>query len=199
MNDPTLNRALQAVRDIAVQYGLSHVTRRRIAQEIGVSAVHISRIGTRSGSAGSRGAAALIRLARERAEAAGDTAFLDRVQEYAQTGGDGSSAVHRLFSGTKRPCGVADGETVRRVAYDLVRKHGFAATSRSKIAIEASVGEGTVGNVFGGMARMPGVLLERAISLRDAMMIARGLQIDHPVARSAPLELRQAAAALLAG
>jgi AcrR family transcriptional regulator len=74
---------------------------------------------------------------------------------------------------------------------------GFDGVRQAAVARRAGIGKGGVINAFGNMAALKSAVMQEAIARFIPTIVAAGLATNHPVARSAPLALREAAAAAI--
>ena len=81
-------------------------------------------------------------------------------------------------------------------AMPLAEQYGYDSVSRSMVAEAAGISESLVSRYWTA-PDFHAALLEAAIVRENLTVLAQGLAARHPVATSAPLELRQAAAATL--
>lgn len=203
--DNTTDRALAAIRQIAVTEGLAFVTRRRVADAVGVTETQISRLAVQYQSEKvphDVGISKLISIAILNAIDAGDDEMVARgIQNefWRALECPRARTIRKHWAAT---CDERQGSPLAPVyvaADKLVSEQGFTHVTREMIAAEAHVSPATVSNAFDGMAHMADKLIKWAINRHDVKMIARGLQIDNPVARNAPDNLKkQAAQAMLA-
>lgn len=200
-----LNDALKAVRQIAVAEGLAGVTRFKVADLVGVSEVQLWRIAK-------GGIKEMIDAVVKNAIFTNDTEMIARALQAdhplvkASITDDQAKLIRsahpdlsdsRLHSA--RQHGANDKtKKIYMAADELVLAFGFPSVTREAIAKRANVSAGSVSNAFGDMSvGLPYKLLTWAIEREDVNMIARGLQIDHPIAKNAPEHLKQAAAKLI--
>lgn len=200
----TTDRVLAAIRAIAVTEGLAFVTRRRVADAVGVTETQISRLAVQyecDQVPHDVGISKLISIAIIKAIAEGDDEMVARGIQNGFWRAVECTRAARIRKHWANTCDERQGSPLTPVyvaADALVTRHGFAAVTREMIAAEAGVSPATVSNAFGGMGKMADKLVRWAINRHDVKMIARGLQVDNAVARGAPENLKkQAAHALL--
>lgn len=75
----------------------------------------------------------------------------------------------------------------------IARERGLLEVTRDAIAKEAEVAPGLVSHYFGTMGTLRDTLMQLAISSRDAVLLSRGLAIEHPGAMAAPPALKKQA------
>ena len=191
------NRLIQAARAIAIEKGLLCVTREGIAAKIGTSSTQVSRLAIAHFGGG---LASILSATLAHAVEARDLPYLARVLQAGGTLDDEALAeqARAAFPTLADPLDCPPYGHIWRASYDLARDQGFQAATREAIADRAGVCKSLVSYAYGSLDAMPGRMLQAGIAKWDARMVARGLQIEHPVALSAPLELRAKAAALLA-
>lgn len=205
METTTTDRVLAAIRHIAVTEGLAFVTRRRVADAVGITETQVSRLAAQYESDQvlyDVGISKLVSIAILNAIEGGDDEMVARgIQNefWRAVQCPRAAKIRKHWAAT---CDERQGSPLTPVfvaADKLVTEHGFTHVTREMIAHEAGVSPATVSNAFGGMAHMADKLVKWAINRHDVKMIARGLQIDNAVARNAPDNLKkQAAQALIA-
>ena len=203
--EKTIDRVLAAIRQIATAEGLAFVTRRRVADAVGITETQVSRLAAQYESDKviyDVGISKLISIAVLKAIDEGDDEMVARgIQNEFWRAVECKRAIV-IRRGWADTCDERKGSPLSPVylaADRLVSEHGFANVTREMIAAEAGVSPATVSNAFGGMQHMANKLVKWAINRHDVKMLARGLQIDNAVARNAPESLkRQAAQALIA-
>lgn len=191
------NRILQAARDLAVERGVLCVTREAIAERVGVSATQVSRLAAHH--LGEMGLPRIMSATLEQAVADRDLFYIARcVQARLPVPGELAQAAREAHPDLCNELDCPPYGHIWRATYQLVRESGFPAATREAIASRAAVSKSLVSYVYGTLDEMPGRMIACGIVDGDAKMVARGLQIEHPVALSAPQALRDAAAAILA-
>lgn len=198
--EKTIDRVIDTVRTITVLEGLAFVTRRRVADTVGVTETQVSRLATQETHPDVRydvGISKLVSLCMLRAIAAKDYEVIARGIQAAYWRALQYPNAAKVRSWYPELCDERRGSPLEPVfvaADSAVLELGFRAATREVIAARANVSPATVSNAFGGMTRMPDKLMQWAINRKDAKMLARGLQIDNDVARSAPPALQKQAA-----
>jgi transcriptional regulator with XRE-family HTH domain len=203
--EKTIDRVLAAIRSIALSEGLSHVTRRRVADNVGVTETQISRLAASIDDPEVKHDVGISKLV----SVAILKAIRDRDDELVARGLQAEfwRAVEAKRAPQIRAKYPAQSDErlgsalspVFLAADRLVAENGFPKVTREMIATAAHVSPATVSNAFGKMDHMPDVLMRWAINRQDVKMLARGLQIDNPVARDAPIGLQKQAAQYLIG
>lgn len=190
------NRLIHAAREIAVSDGLLCVTREGISTFVGLSTTQVSRIAQEKLGGGLE---SILSAALARAIEGRDFQYLARVVQ-AGLPLDPALAeqVRERCPSLSDPLNCPPYAHIWRASYDIARAVGFVATTREAIAEKAGVCKSLVSYAYGSMDAMPGRMIACGIAAWDAKMVARGLQIEHPVAKSAPATLRAEAAAILA-
>jgi AcrR family transcriptional regulator len=79
-------------------------------------------------------------------------------------------------------------------ALETARTDGYRSVSRETIAARADCSPGLVSYYFSTMKRLRRAVMSAAIARRDLVVLAQGLAAGDAKARSAPDELKQAAA-----
>lgn len=74
---------------------------------------------------------------------------------------------------------------------------GFTGVRQAAVAKRAGVAKGGVINAFGTMDALKTAVMEEAVARFMPKIVAAGLALGHPVAQSAPADLRAAAAAAI--
>lgn len=78
-------------------------------------------------------------------------------------------------------------------AYHMAVDNGFSSLTRDSVAIAAGVAQGTINHQFGTMEALRDAVMQLAIESGDLPIIAHGLSISHPVARTAPDDVKRQA------
>lgn len=181
-----------AFRDIAVERGIPAVDRKAIAQRLGISTTHVTRLVKAEGAHGLR---TYREVAFRAARAAEDWPMIARMVQF----GVKLTPAEVKIARDRHP-ELSDRYELSAVygaAARLIAEHGFAGVSRASIAEAAGVCPASVSNAFNGLSNMPDKLMTWAVAQEDVKMIARGLQIGNPIAKAAPASLRRAAAEYL--
>lgn len=195
-----IERVLFAARDLVVRDGFVAVSRGNVARAAGLSTTHITRVVQKT-------KVSIRDEVLRRAIANHDLPVLARAVAAGLTVPTADAIAARMaYPDLADPLAVAAKQRrarpaigtshVMSTAIQMVRDRGFGL-SREQIAEEAGVCPASVSNAFGTYRRMPDALLRWAVEQSDAKLIARGLQIDHPAAKAAPIELRREAAKIL--
>lgn len=74
---------------------------------------------------------------------------------------------------------------------------GFEWITRDAVAQRAQVSVGSVNNAFGTMVTLKRAVLSEAVRRGVLPIVAQGLAVNHEIARNAPPEMKEAAAALI--
>lgn len=198
--EKTIDKVLASIRHIATTEGLAFVTRRRVADEVGITETQVSRLAAQYESEAvvyDVGISKLISIAILNAIARHDDEFVARgiqAEFWRAVECKRAASIRRKYP---ELCDERRGSPLSPVflaADQLVTEKGFPNVTREMIATASGVSPATVSNAFGGMNHMADKLIKWAINRRDVKMIGRGLQIDNAVAQSAPRALQQAAA-----
>lgn len=96
------------------------------------------------------------------------------------------------MNGTERTKQILD------VALELAEEHGYTHISREQIAKNAGVSATLVSAYFGTMPRLRSAVMQAAVRRENAILIAQGLVQRDDIARKAPIELKAAAANIIA-
>lgn len=84
-------------------------------------------------------------------------------------------------------------EHILEVAYVMAQRDGFGSLTRDGVAAEAGVAMGSVNHHWGKMSALREAVMQRAVEEENLELIGQGMALGDSVAKSAPLELRQAA------
>jgi AcrR family transcriptional regulator len=88
-------------------------------------------------------------------------------------------------------------EQILSAALRVAQAVGLSYMSREKVAHEAGLSDGLVSYIFGDMNGLLSAVMQRAVNDSILPIVAQGLVLAHPVAQSAPIELKRAALAEL--
>lgn len=86
---------------------------------------------------------------------------------------------------------------VLQAAIACAREDGYQWITRKMVARRAGVSLGSVNNSYGTMRDLKRAVLQYAVDNAITEIVAQGLADQHPIARSAPAELRSKAASLI--
>lgn len=78
-------------------------------------------------------------------------------------------------------------------ALSLAEKHGYTNIRRNDVAELAGVGNGSVNNLVGDMPELRDEIMREAVRTENLTIIAQGLTMADPIARSADQELKHRA------
>lgn len=84
-------------------------------------------------------------------------------------------------------------EYILEVAYTMAQRDGFGSLTRDGVAAEAGVAMGSVNHHWVKMSALREAVMQRAVEEENLELIGQGMALGDSVAKSAPLELRQAA------
>ncbi|WPJ54753.1 hypothetical protein RCIP0080_00063 [Klebsiella phage RCIP0080] len=84
-------------------------------------------------------------------------------------------------------------EYILEVAYMMAQRDGFGTLTRDGVAAEAGVAMGSVNHHWVKMDALREAVMQRAVEEENLELIGQGMALGDSVAKSAPLELRQAA------
>jgi AcrR family transcriptional regulator len=84
-------------------------------------------------------------------------------------------------------------EHILEVAYTMAQRDGFGSLTRDGVAAEAGVAMGSVNHHWVKMSALREAVMRRAVEEENLELIGQGMALGDSVAKSAPLELRQAA------
>lgn len=84
-------------------------------------------------------------------------------------------------------------EYILEVAYTMAQRDGFGTLTRDGVAAEAGVAMGSVNHHWVKMSALREAVMQRAVEEENLELIGQGMALGDSVAKSAPLELRQAA------
>ena len=84
-------------------------------------------------------------------------------------------------------------EHILAVAYTMAQRDGFGTLTRDGVAAEAGVAMGSVNHHWVKMSALREAVMQRAVEEENLELIGQGMALGDSVAKSAPLELRQAA------
>lgn len=84
-------------------------------------------------------------------------------------------------------------EYILEVAYTMAQRDGFGTLTRDGVAAEAGVAMGSVNHHWVKMSALREAVMQRAVEEKNLELIGQGMALGDSVAKSAPLELRQAA------
>lgn len=88
-------------------------------------------------------------------------------------------------------------EQILKAAVDLARDKGYHNLTRDGVAVVAGVSFGLVTRYFGTIDTLKQKVMSAAITLEVPEIIAHGLASGDPIARSAPVALKEKAVALI--
>lgn len=75
----------------------------------------------------------------------------------------------------------------------MALKNGFSSLTRDGVAEEACVAMGSINHHYGTMSALRDEVMRDAVDNGILEIVAQGLASGHPVAQSAPTELKQSA------
>lgn len=84
-------------------------------------------------------------------------------------------------------------DNILEVAYVMAQRDGFGSLTRDGVAAEAGVAMGTINHHWVKMSALREAVMQRAVEEENLELIGQGMALGDSVAKSAPLELRQAA------
>lgn len=84
-------------------------------------------------------------------------------------------------------------QLIIETAYHITKREGFAALTRDGVADEAGIARGAINHQFGTMDELRDAVMQLAIEDGELPIIAHGLSIGHPVARTAPDDIKRQA------
>lgn len=84
-------------------------------------------------------------------------------------------------------------EHILQTAYKMAQRDGFGSLTRDGVAAEAGVAMGTINHHWKVMSALREAVMQRAVEEENLELIGQGMALGDSVAKSAPLELRQAA------
>lgn len=84
-------------------------------------------------------------------------------------------------------------QLILETAYHITQRDGFAALTRDGVADTAGIARGAINHQFGTMEALRDAVMQLAIESGDLPIIAHGLSISHPVARTAPDDVKRQA------
>lgn len=82
-------------------------------------------------------------------------------------------------------------------AVELAKSLGYQWITRDQVAEAAEVASGTINNAYGSMVGLKRAVLRHAVAEGIVEIVAQGLADGHEIARGAPAELKERAAALM--
>jgi len=82
-------------------------------------------------------------------------------------------------------------------AVELAKGIGYQWITRDQVAEAAEVSAGTINNAYGSMIGLKRAVLQHAVDNAIVEIVAQGLADGHEIARGAPTELKERAAALM--
>ncbi len=89
-------------------------------------------------------------------------------------------------------------EQILKAAVGVAARTGIMNLTRFKIAQAASVSPGLVSNYFGTMMDVQDAVMREAVKRSIVSIVSQGLATCNPIARAAPQELKDLAAAHIA-
>lgn len=104
---------------------------------------------------------------------------------------------HTLYTPPRRLPHDQRKANILKAAYQLAQADGYHTLTREAVATEAGVSRGLVTYYFLSIALLREAVMQAAIEAGNAEIVAAGLTARCPVAQTAPLDLRRAAAATL--
>lgn len=81
-------------------------------------------------------------------------------------------------------------EHILDTAYKMAQRDGFAAITRDGVAAEAGVAMGTVNTHFGVMGNLRDAVMQRAVEEEQLELIAQGIAIGNPIAKSVDVDVK---------
>lgn len=84
-------------------------------------------------------------------------------------------------------------DLILEAAFQIATSQGYDALRRDKVANRAGVATGSVSHHFKDMDGLRTAVMQEAVNKRNLNIIAMGLAQSHPVAMSAPAELKREA------
>lgn len=90
-------------------------------------------------------------------------------------------------------------QEILTAAVKLAKRIGYNSIERDAVADLAKVSPPLVSKYFNTMSNLRTEVMREAVRLEIPEIVAQGLAVSCPVAKDAPIELRKAAAATLAG
>ena len=88
-------------------------------------------------------------------------------------------------------------DQILKAAVDLAKEKGYHALTRDGVAVQAGVSFGLVTRYYGAIDTLKQKVMDEAVRTGILEIIAAGLAVGDPVARSAPSELKVKAAQLI--
>ena len=88
-------------------------------------------------------------------------------------------------------------ETILAAAVLIAQRLGWGSLTRDLVAVQAGVATGSVNHEFGTMDALRDAVMADAVKHKHLRVLAAGLVEGHPIAKAAPLELRQEAETFL--
>ena len=82
---------------------------------------------------------------------------------------------------------------ILKVATRMALKNGFNSLTRDSVAAEAFVAMGSVNHHYGTMDGLRDEVMRNAVENEILEIVAQGVASGHPIAQSAPVELKQRA------
>lgn len=81
-------------------------------------------------------------------------------------------------------------EHILQTAYKMAQRDGFASLTRDGVAAEAGVAMGSVNHHYGTMQSLRDAVMRQAVESEELDLIAQGIALGDPIAKSVDIDVK---------